>query len=96
MSLEFDEILSEMKELYLKKNADYGNSFGDAIQKFGYPTAIARIYDKYNRVEKMVLGEKMNIQESLRDNLIDIANYCILTVIELDKDLKHKNKSENV
>jgi hypothetical protein len=33
----------------------------------------------------MVKGEQMQVNESMRDNLIDIANYCILTIIELDK-----------
>lgn len=80
----FSEILLEMRETYEKKNADYGNSFGDTIKEFGFIPAVARINDKFNRIKKMVKGEKMNINESMRDNLIDIANYCILTVMEID------------
>ena len=80
----FSEILLEMRETYEKKNADYGNSFGDTIKEFGLIPAVARINDKFNRIKKMVKGEKMNINESMRDNLIDIANYCILTVMEID------------
>lgn len=80
----FSEILWEMSETYKKKNADYGNSFGDTIKEFGFIPAVARINDKLNRIKKMVKGEKMNVDESMRDNLIDIANYCILTVMEID------------
>lgn len=80
----FSDILLEMCETYEKKNADYGNSFGDTIREFGFIPAVARINDKLNRIKKMVKGEKMNVNESVRDNLIDIANYCILTVIEID------------
>ena len=81
----FEKITAEMLETYKKKNADYGNSFAETIREFGYIPAVARINDKLKRVKNMVFGQEMNIkEESLRDNLIDIANYCILTVMELD------------
>lgn len=81
----FSDILKEMQELYEKKNHDYGNSFSETIQEFGFTPAIARINDKLKRVKQMVKGEQMLVNESMRDNLIDIANYCILTIIEIDK-----------
>ena len=81
----FSDILKEMQELYDRKNHDYGNSFSETIQEFGFTPAIARINDKFKRVKQMVKGEQMQVNESMRDNLIDIANYCILTIIELDK-----------
>ena len=84
METTFEKITAEMLETYKKKNADYGNSFSETIQEFGYIPAVARINDKLKRVKNMVKGNKMNVNESLRDNLIDIANYCILTVMELD------------
>lgn len=81
----FADILKEMQELYNKKNADYGNSFSETIQEFGFIPAIARINDKFKRIKKMVKNEKMQVDESMRDNLMDIANYCVLTIIELDR-----------
>lgn len=84
----FSSILMEMQELYEKKNHDYGNSFSETIQEFGFAPAIARINDKLKRVKQMVKGEQMLVNESMRDNLIDIANYCILTIIELDNQNK--------
>ena len=86
--IQFSDILKEMQELYLKKNHDYGNSFSETIQEFGFTPAIARINDKLKRVKQMVGGEPMQVKESMRDNLIDIANYCILTIIELDNQNK--------
>ena len=81
----FGKVLSEMFDTYKKKNADYGNSFSETIQEFGYIPAVARINDKLKRVKNMVKGNEMNIKnESLRDNLMDIANYCVLTIVELD------------
>lgn len=82
----FCKILDEMKSLYEKKNSDYGNSFAETIQEFGFKPAIARINDKLKRVKNIVNGQKMFIDESMRDNLIDIAVYTVLTLIELDND----------
>lgn len=81
----FLETLIEMQELYSKKNRDYGNSFAETIQEFGFIPAIARINDKLKRVKQLVKGEPMQVKESMRDNLIDIANYCVMTIVELDK-----------
>jgi hypothetical protein len=82
---QFESVLAEMLETYNKKNADYGNSFSETIQEFGFVPAVARINDKLKRVKNMVKGNEMNIKdESLRDNLMDIANYCVLTIMELD------------
>jgi hypothetical protein len=82
---QFESVLAEMLETYNKKNADYGNSFSETIQEFGFVPAVARINDKLKRVKNMVKGNDMNItDESMRDNLLDIANYCVLTIIELD------------
>lgn len=80
----FESIQAEMLDLYRKKNADYGNSFSETIEEFGYIPAVARINDKLKRVKNIVKGNKMNIEESMRDSLIDIAVYAMLTIIELD------------
>jgi hypothetical protein len=82
----FSDILKEMQELYDRKNHDYGNSFSETIQEFGFTPAVARINDKLKRVKQMVKGEQLQVSESMRANLIDIANYCVLTIIELDKN----------
>ena len=87
----FSSILKEMQEHYEKKNHDYGHSFSETIQEFGFTPAIARINDKLKRVKQMVKGEQMQVNESMRDNLIDIANYCVLTIVEIDNQT---NKSE--
>jgi hypothetical protein len=85
METTFEMVIAEMLNTYKKKNADYGNSFSETIQEFGYIPAVARINDKLKRVKNMVKGQRMNVGESLRDNLLDIANYCVITIMELDK-----------
>jgi len=85
METTFEMVIAEMLNTYKKKNADYGNSFAETIQEFGFIPAVARINDKLKRVKNIVKGKDMNIKdESMRDNLMDIANYCVLTIMELD------------
>lgn len=86
MDTTFEMVTAEMLNMYKRKNFDYGNSFAETIREFGFIPAVARINDKLKRVKNMVKGREMNVikDESLRDNLLDIANYCVLTIMELD------------
>lgn len=86
METTFEMVTAEMLNMYQRKNADYGNSFAETIREFGFIPAVARINDKLKRVKNMVKGREMNIikDESMRDNLMDIAVYSVLTIIELD------------
>jgi hypothetical protein len=83
-TVSFEDILQEMQELYNKKNHDYGNSFSDTIKEFGLVPAVARINDKMQRLKQLVKGEKMQVNESMRDTLMDMANYCVLTIMGMD------------
>lgn len=81
----FFDILGEMQSTYEKKNSDYGNSFAETIEEFGFSPAVARINDKLKRVKNMVKGQEMNYsKETFRDNLLDIANYSVMTILALD------------
>lgn len=85
----FDEILQEMRELYEKKNSDYGNSFNETIQEFGFVPAVARINDKVKRMKNIVKGQEMNVkEETFRDCLMDCAAYCVLTLMEIENKAK--------
>lgn len=83
------ELCRKLNETYEKKNHDYGNSFGDTFDKLGVISAITRISDKYNRLVSLCTKseeERKVKDESITDTLLDMANYCIMTVIELHKD----------
>ena len=85
----FDEILKEMRELYEKKNSDYGNSFTETIQEFGFVPAVARINDKVKRMKNIVKGQEMNVkEETFRDALLDTSVYCVLTLMEIENKAK--------
>ena len=84
----FSNILLEMRELYDKKNHDYGNSFQTLFDKIGMPYAYGHMAEKLERVYSL-MSKEGKVEESMRDSIIDLANYCVLTIIELDS---HANK----
>lgn len=89
----FDHIQVEMRDTFKSKNADYGNSFSQLYQEFGdngIITAAVQISHKYHRFMNLIKGAPAKVNESLRDTLLDLANYCILTVMELDKAEERK------
>lgn len=80
----FDDILKEMSEVHQRKNADYGNNFHKRYEKYGFLTALLRLTDKMERLENIY--EKGEIQvkdESVEDTLLDLANYAVMTIVEL-------------
>lgn len=82
----YTEILGNMRETYINKNNDYGDSFGKSIEKYGLISALTRISDKFNRLESLILNNKQLVNdESITDTLVDMANYCIMTCIELQE-----------
>ena len=83
----FLDITSELLDLYLKKNKDYGNAFGDTFKEFGLVSAVIRINDKVNRLKKLTSTGSQEVKdESIRDTLVDLSNYAIMTIMELDKN----------
>lgn len=79
-------ICKGLHTLYENKNQDYGDSFGETFQKLGMISAVTRISDKYNRLVSLTRKSERERQvknESIEDTLLDMANYCIMTVMEL-------------
>ena len=80
-------ICDELTALYERKNADYGDSFHISYQDEGMAMARIRLGDKLNRFKTLTRnsGVCMVNDESIRDTLIDLANYAIMTIIEIDR-----------
>ena len=75
-----------MNALYARKNHDYGDSFHLSYIEEGMAMPRIRLGDKLNRFKKLSLspGAATVKDESIRDTLIDLANYAIMTIIEID------------
>lgn len=79
-------VCDELNALYERKNHDYGDSYHNTYLKWGLPMAAIRLEDKLNRFETLIRTEGQVKDESIRDTLIDLANYSIMTVMELDRE----------
>ncbi len=82
------EICKEMNVLYQKKNHDYGDSFHNGWKKYGMIMAVIRLGDKFSRLESLTINDKPAEvkEESVRDTLIDLANYAVMTIMEMDEE----------
>jgi isopropylmalate/homocitrate/citramalate synthase len=80
------QICEDLNTIYINKNAAYGDSFGKTFQELGIISAVTRMQDKFNRIKALATGAENNVKdEQLEDTLMDLANYCILTLIELEE-----------
>ena len=80
------KICQELTETYDKKNADYGNSFANSLDKHGLIAGIVRMDDKMSRLISLnSKNEQQVMGESMRDTLMDLANYAIMSVMWLDE-----------
>ena len=82
-----EDILKEMHELYVRKNADYGDSFSQLRKR--YPNFVCmRLFDKLNRLDTLIQPgyEAKVTDEKLEDTLMDIANYAVMEILERRKE----------
>lgn len=91
------KLLDDMHELYIRKNRDYGSSVTDTYEKFGLTSFLVRLSDKLNRVTNLTINNKDNLvqDEKIQDTLMDLANYSILALIELEMDKDKLCSSED-
>jgi beta-glucosidase/6-phospho-beta-glucosidase/beta-galactosidase len=69
------EIQSKALELFIKKNADYG----DAFAKYGIVGVLMRIEDKIQRAMSITKnGIALINDESIKDTLLDLHNYAAM------------------
>lgn len=79
------EICEEINDLYARKNHDYGDSFHQTFVEEGMAMARIRLGDKFNRFKTLSRSVEQKVSdESIRDTLIDLANYAIMTVLEME------------
>lgn len=84
----FMDITTNMAKTYAAKNHDYGNSFEQSCNKFGIIAAIVRMGDKMNRLESLAVKRAEVKDESIKDTLLDLASYSVMTLMWLDKTNK--------
>lgn len=77
-------VQDEALELFIKKNADYGDSFAT----YGPVGVLVRLGDKISRLNSITnKGVNLVNTESLRDTLIDLHNYAAMAVLLIDEEI---------
>lgn len=90
------EICEYLNNLYERKNHDYGDSFHQTFVEEGMAMARIRLGDKFSRFKTLTLNGSQQVQdESVRDTLLDLANYAIMTVMEMDLAGKDEPETDN-
>lgn len=93
----YSYIVDNLYNTYVDKNNDYGNSVGDTYEEFGPVSFVVRIADKFNRIKSLTKGTEQKVMdESLHDTILDMANYCLLWLVEEDYRKQMEADAESV
>ena len=88
--VKFKNLTNKMSETYERKNHDYGDSFNKSLDKFGLIASVVRMNDKMERIESLMNKEALVKDESIKDTLLDLASYCVMTTMWLDNNKNSK------
>jgi hypothetical protein len=92
----FRLLTAELNVTHDEKNGDYGNSFDKSIERYGLVSALTRLSDKFNRAEHLILESVTpRTTESLRDTLMDMAAYALMTAAYLDRENHREWQARN-
>ena len=75
------EIADRLVKIYEEKNKQYGNSFSELYEELGPVSAITQILHKSNRLKALVKTDNV---DAIKDTLIDLANYSMMTLKEIE------------
>lgn len=84
----FRDITNKMCNTFEVKNHDYGDSFHKLFEECGMTYAYGHMAEKLERINSLRKNEAKVKGESMKDSLYDLANYAILTIMELEKTEK--------
>ena len=78
-NLQFDEVITHCKNVFLKKTADYGTSW----RVYRTISVADQIYIKAKRIKNIQQGIVQKIEDNIESEFIGILNYCIIGLIQL-------------
>lgn len=86
-------ICDTLTSIYRQKNHDYGDSFAK-VREIVHNSVLVRLMDKLERLKTLLgKGEQAQvIDEGVDDTLMDMANYCIMELIERQFERQELNE----
>ena len=79
---QFTAVLNECRELFFKKNHDYGTAW----RVLRSSSITDQIYIKAARIRSIDAKKDQKIQDSIENEFIGIVNYCIMALMQLDRE----------
>ena len=79
------ELVKRLNAVYITKNQDYNDAFGKSFKEWGIIASVIRMSDKMERIKALAKNGNRVKDESMYDSLLDLANYCIKSYIELER-----------
>lgn len=86
------KLCEDLHALYVRKNNDYGDSFHTTFLEEGMVMPRLILSDKLYLFKNLSrkygnkIFEQQVINESLEDTLMDMANYALMTILEIRRD----------
>ncbi len=83
----FNTLTKQMSDTFAKKRKDYGQTTTETYDKFGPVSMLTRMHDKMGRLDNLLGRAQENnvLNESIEDTLLDLANYALITILEMRK-----------
>lgn len=80
-----EALCAKLGVIYEQKNHDYNDAFHKRFMKRGMSYAIDKMQEKLDRIEALSQEGNSNAveDEPMADSLMDLANYALMTLIEL-------------
>lgn len=83
-------ICSKLNDIYVRKNKDYGDSFA-IVRKNISNSVLVRLWDKLLRLNNLMQNNNSHlVDESIEDTLMDMANYCIMELVEREAEIERE------
>jgi Nucleotide modification associated domain 1 len=77
-TVEYENIISECRTLFMKKAADYGTAW----RILRLPSITDQIFIKANRIRSIQEKGVNKVEEDINNEFIGIINYCIIALIQ--------------
>ena len=79
------DLCRELNTIFEKKNTAYGDSFFKTFDEEGWAMPRIRLSDKLNRFKTLTRNPDISEgDESIRDTLMDLANYALMTILAME------------
>ena len=90
----YDRYAKASLELMKAKNHDYGDSFNTTLNKYGPVASLVRMEDKLNRLSALLKDKAAIPEESVKDTLMDLANYSVMTLLWLETNKDNTSNTQ--